>query len=254
MRYNGLEKESTMGVCVQDIADMIDHSLLRPELTEAEVREGCRIARENLCVSVCVKPADVRLSAAELAGSKVLVTTVVGFPHGSSSTATKLCEARETLADGAVELDMVLNIGKLRSGETAFVEEEIRLICALAHEAGARVKVILENHYLDDAQKVIACRLAESAGADFVKTSTGFAASGATIADLKLMRATCSPRVLIKAAGGVRTLDDALAVRAVGTTRFGATQTVAILREAKERAERGVLGAGAAPARLSSER
>ena len=243
-----------MALRVQDIADMIDHSLLRPELTDADVREGCRIARENLCISVCVKPADVRLSAAELAGSKVLVTTVVGFPHGSSATAAKLCEAREALADGAVELDMVLNIGKLRSGENAYVEGEIRSVCELAHAAGARVKVILENHYLSDAQKVAACRLAESAGADFVKTSTGFAASGATIADLKLMRATCSPAVSIKAAGGVRTLDDALAVRAVGTTRFGATQTLAILKEAKERAGRGALGAGAAPERLSSER
>ena len=167
-----------MALRVQDIADMIDHSLLRPELTDADVREGCRIARENLCISVCVKPADVRLSAAELAGSKVLVTTVVGFPHGSSATAAKLCEAREALADGAVELDMVLNIGKLRSGENAYVEGEIRSVCELAHAAGARVKVILENHYLSDAQKVAACRLAESAGADFVKTSTGFAASG----------------------------------------------------------------------------
>jgi deoxyribose-phosphate aldolase len=242
-----------MGISVQDIADMIDHSLLRPELTEADVREGCRIARENSCVSVCVKPADVRLSVAELAGSKVLVTTVVGFPHGSSTTATKLCEAREALAEGAAELDMVLNIGKLRSGETAYVEEEIRQICALAHPSGALVKVILENHYLTDAQKASACRVAEKAGADFVKTSTGFAASGATIADLKLMRAACSGRVKIKAAGGVRTLDDALAVRAAGTSRFGATQTVAILAEAKKRAGQGTLVEAVGVEKLSSE-
>ena len=242
-----------MGISVQDIADMIDHSLLRPELTEAEVREGCRIAREQSCISVCVKPADVRLSAAGLAGSRVLVTTVVGFPHGSSTTATKLCEAREALADGAVELDMVLNIGKLRSGETAYVEEEIRQICVLAHQSGALVKVILENHYLNDSQKTAACRLAERAGADFVKTSTGFAASGATIADLKLMRASCSAKVRIKAAGGVRTLDDALAVRAVGTSRFGATQTVAILAEAKKREAQGSLVAAASAQKLSSE-
>ena len=239
---------------VQDIADMIDHSLLRPELTDDDVRVGCRIARENGCVSVCVKPADVRLSARELAGSKVLVTTVVGFPHGSSTTEAKLCEARTALADGAKELDMVLNIGKLRSAENAYVEEEIRRICALAHEARALVKVILENHYLTDAQKVTACVLAERAGADFVKTSSGFAASGATIADLQLMRRPCSARVSIKAAGGVRTLDDALAVRAVGTSRFGATQTIAILAEAKKRAAEGTLVVPREPGRLSSEK
>jgi len=239
---------------VQDIADMIDHSLLRPELNDEDVREGCRIARENTCVSVCVKPADVRLSARELAGSKVLVTTVVGFPHGSSTTETKLCEARVALADGAVELDMVLNIGKLRSGEDAYVEEEIRRICELVHAAGALVKVILENHYLTDAQKVTACTLAERARVDFVKTSSGFAATGATLADLKLMRRTCSDKVKIKAAGGVRTLDDALAVRAVGTSRFGATQTIAILAEAKKRAATGTLVLPIEPGKLSSEK
>jgi deoxyribose-phosphate aldolase len=243
-----------MEISVQDIADMIDHSLLRPELTDADVREGCRIARENKCISVCVKPADVLLSASELAGSEVLVTTVVGFPHGSSTTAAKLCEAREALADGAVELDMALNIGKLRSGELGYVEDEIRRICELAHGAGAQVKVILENHYLSKEQKVSACTLSERAGVDFVKTSTGFAATGATIADLKLMRASCSSRVKIKAAGGVRTLDDALAVRAVGTSRFGATQTVAILADARDRAARGTLLPSIDPVRLSSEK
>jgi deoxyribose-phosphate aldolase len=226
---------------VQDIADMIDHSLLRPELTDAEVRGGCRVAREYRCISVCAKPADVPLCVQELKGSAVLVTTVVGFPHGSSTTATKLFEAREMLDAGAVELDMVLNIGKLRSGELAFVEDEIRAVCAVAHGAKALVKVILENAYLADEQKVAACRPCERAGADFVKTSTGFAKSGATIEDLKLMRASCSERVRIKAAGGVRTLDDALAVRAVGTSRFGATQTIAILAEAAERAVQGRL-------------
>jgi deoxyribose-phosphate aldolase len=226
---------------VQDIADMIDHSLLRPELTGEEVREGCRIAREYRCISVCAKPADVGLCVRELAGSRVLVTTVVGFPHGSSTTATKLAEAREMLEAGAVELDMVLNIGKLRSAELAYVEDEIRSVCETAHVANALLKVIFENAYLSDEQKVAACRICEAAGADFVKTSTGFAKSGATIDDLKLMRANCSPRVRIKAAGGVRTLDDALAVRAVGTSRFGATQTVAILTDARQRAVEGRL-------------
>jgi len=226
---------------VQDIADMIDHSLLRPELTDQEVRDGCRIAAENRCISVCAKPADVRLCATELAGSRVLVTTVVGFPHGSSTTATKAAEAREMLEAGAAELDMVLNVGKLRSGELGYVEDEIRTICELTHAARALVKVILENAYLSDEQKARACRVCEAAGADFVKTSTGFAKTGATIEDLKLMRAACSPRVRIKAAGGVRTLDDALAVRAAGAARFGATQTVAILAEARRRAANGQL-------------
>jgi deoxyribose-phosphate aldolase len=226
---------------VQDIADMIDHSLLRPELTDAEVREGCRIASENRCISVCARPADVAACARELSGSRVLVTTVVGFPHGAATTGTKLYEAREMLEAGAVELDMVLNIGKLRSGELSYVEEEIRAVCDAAHAAKALVKVILENAYLTDQQKVAACRLSERAGADFVKTSTGFAKSGATLEDLKLMRASCSPRVRIKAAGGVRTLDDALAVRAAGASRFGATQTIAILAEARLRAAEGRL-------------
>ncbi len=226
---------------VQDIADMIDHSLLRPELTDAEVRDGCRIAIENRCISVCARPSDVTLCARELRGSPVLLTTVIGFPHGSCTPATKLSEAREMLAAGAVELDMVLNIGKLRSGESSYVEDEIRALCDIAHAAGALVKVILENAYLTDEQKVTACRISERAGADFVKTSTGFAKSGSTIEDLKLMRASCSPRVRIKAAGGVRTLDDALAVRAVGASRFGATQTVSILAEAARRAAEGRL-------------
>ena len=226
---------------VQDIADMIDHSLLRPELTDGDVVEGCRIARDYRCISVCVKPADVALCVRELGGTPVLVTTVVAFPHGSSTTASKLFEARGLLEAGAVELDMVLNIGKLRSGELAYVEDEIRAVCELAHGAKALLKVILENAYLTDPQKISACQLCERAGADFVKTSTGFAKSGATIDDLKLMRASCSEKVRIKAAGGVRTLDDALAVRAAGTSRFGATQTIAILTEAEKRAAEGRL-------------
>jgi deoxyribose-phosphate aldolase len=220
---------------------MIDHSLLRPELTETDVKEGCKIARDYNCVSVCVKPADVALAKAELEGSEVLVTTVVGFPHGSNTTATKVFEAKEALKDGAVELDMVLNIGKLRSGDYDYVKQDIQAVCDVAHEAGAIVKVILENCYLTDEEKVKACRLCESAGADFVKTSSGFGTGGATIDDLRLMRQTCSPKVRVKAAGGVRTLDKLLEVRSVGTVRSGATATVAILEEAKKRAADGPL-------------
>lgn len=230
-----------MKCTVQEIADMIDHSLLRPELTDEDVKAGCKIAREQQCVSVCVKPADVALSKQELAGSNVLVTTVVGFPHGSSTTATKIFEAKEALKDGAVELDMVLNIGKLRSGEYVYVEQEIQAICEIAHTAGAVVKVILENFYLTDEQKVMACQISERAGADFVKTSTGFAGGGATIEDIKLMRKTCSRKVRIKAAGGVRTLDALLAVREAGAVRSGATATIAMIEEAKKRAAAGTL-------------
>ena len=230
-----------MKLTVQDIADMIDHSLLRPELTDEDVREGCRIAKQYNCVSVCVKPADVALCKTELEGSNVLLTTVVGFPHGSSTTATKIFEAKEALKDGAVELDMVLNIGKLRSGEYEYIEQEIKAICDLSHEAGAIVKVILENCYLTDEQKVKACQISERAGADFVKTSTGFGTGGATIEDLKLMRKTCTSKVRIKAAGKVRTLDNLLAVREAGAVRSGATATIAMLEEAKKRAAAGTL-------------
>ena len=226
----------------REIAEMIDHSLLRPELSTTQVREGCRLARAYNVASVCVRPCDVLLAAEELSGSGVRVTTVVGFPHGCHRTETKVVEARAALDDGAVELDMVLNIGRLVSGEHALVEADIRAVVEVAHERGALVKVILENAYLTDAQKVEACRLSERAGADFVKTSTGFAPGGATLEDLRLMRASVGPRVQVKAAGGVRTLDAALEVRAAGATRFGATATKEILDEAADRERKGTLG------------
>jgi deoxyribose-phosphate aldolase len=169
-----------------------------------------------------------------LKGSDVAVGTVVGFPHGSSTTAVKAAEARQAIADGAVELDMVINIGELRSGHADYVKEDIRAVVEAA-KGKAFVKVILENAYLTNEEKALACRLVEAAGADFVKTSTGFAPSGATIEDLKLMRASVGPRVQVKAAGGVRTLDAILAVIDTGTTRVGATATAAILDEFKKR-------------------
>ena len=225
----------------KDIAKMIDHSLLRPELTIEQVIEGCRIAREYDVVSVCVKPCDVVLAKKELAGCDVLVTTVIGFPHGAHKTETKVFEASQAIEDGAVELDMVLNIGRLLSREFEYVEKDIKAVVDLAHSKGVIVKVILENCYLTDELKEIACKLCEKAGADFVKTSTGFGTSGATIEDLKLMRKTCSKVVRVKAAGGVRTLDAALDVRRVGTARFGATTTKAILEEAMKREKEGTL-------------
>ncbi|HEU4743071.1 MAG TPA: deoxyribose-phosphate aldolase [Meiothermus sp.] len=219
----------------EQVAQMIDHSLLRPELTPAEVIAGCELAERYRVASVCVKPCDVELAAKALRGSSVKVGTVVGFPHGNSATATKVFEAKLAMEQGAVELDMVLNIGRLRGGEAEYVLGDIQAVVEAAKGGGALVKVILENAYLSDEQKVLGSQLSERAGADFVKTSTGFAPSGATLEDLRLMRETVSPQVQVKAAGGVRTLDALLEVMRVGTTRVGATATAAILDDFKAR-------------------
>ena len=221
-------------VTSERLAKTIDHSLLRPELTLTEVREGCDLAGRYDVASVCVRPGDVAFAAEILGEGTVAVGTVVGFPHGSHATATKVFEAERALADGATELDMVINIGWLRSDEDDRVGEDIRAVVD-AVRGIALVKVILENSYLDDDEKVRGCRLAEAAGADFVKTSTGFAPGGATIEDLRLMRATVSPNVRVKAAGGVRTLDTLLQVISIGVDRVGATQTAAILDDFQAR-------------------
>ncbi len=213
----------------RDVAKTIDHSLLRPELDLNTVADGVLLAIRYDVMSATVRPADVAFAGELVAGSEVLISTVIGFPHGSSKPATKLFEAEQALADGAHELDMVLNIGRLRSGRVDEVRAEIAAVVGAAN--GAIVKVILENAYLDKEQKVTGCLLAEQAGAQFVKTSTGFAPSGAVPEDLKLMRATVSPHVQVKAAGGVRTLDALLAVMNAGVTRIGATATKAILDE-----------------------
>ena len=224
---------SSKTITYEQLAKVIDHSLLRPELTESDVLAGCELAARYHTATVCVKPCHVRLAKEALQDSDVLVSTVVGFPHGGNVTAIKVAEAQQAMDDGAVELDMVLNIGELRSGKHEFVQADIQAVCEAAHARGAKVKVIFENAYLTDEQKVIACKLSEAAGADWVKTSTGFASSGATIEDLKLMRTTVSPRVQVKAAGGVRTLDALLAVMEAGCTRSGATATAAILEDFK---------------------
>jgi deoxyribose-phosphate aldolase len=228
------DKLNSKTITKNQLAKTIDHSLLRPELTEADVIAGCQLARRYDVASVCVKPYHVRLAVHELVGSDVAVGTVVGFPFGYSTTVTKVFEAEQALEDGAVELDMVLNIGELRSGNYDYVRQDIQAVvqAAKSHSGGkVIVKVILENAYLTDAEKVIACKLVEEAGADFVKTSTGFAAGGATIHDLELMRASVSPHIQVKAAGGVRTLDAILEVIDVGATRVGATATAVILDE-----------------------
>ena len=210
---------------LEQFAKTIDHSLLQPQLTDADVIAGCELALRYRVASVCVKPYHVLLAAGLLAGSDVLVSTVVGFPHGSSTTETKLSEARQALDDGAVELDMVLNYGALRSGQIDYVAHEVNAICELAHARDAKVKVIFENAHLTDEQKITACKLCDDAEADWVKTSTGFAPTGATVADIKLMRANVSPRVQVKAAHGIRTLAAALEMIEAGVTRIGATAT-----------------------------
>lgn len=228
-------------VTAKDIAKMIDHSLLRPQLTRQEVEEGCRLAKEYDCATVCVKPCDVLVAHEILKDCDVKVTSVVGFPHGANLTETKVLEGDLAMSQGCEELDMVLNIDRLRSGDFDYVEKDIQAVCDAAKRRGVLVKVIFENFYLTDEEIVRACEICERCGANWVKTSTGFADGGATIHDLQLMRKTCSPHIQVKAAGGVRTLDAALSVRAVGCTRFGATATKQIIEDAREREQQGTL-------------
>lgn len=225
---------SIASLTYEQIAKTIDHSLLRPELIDADLIAGCELARAYDVASVCIKPSSVPLAVKLLQGTDVHVGTVIGFPHGSSTMRAKVFEAGQALEDGAVELDMVINIGWLRSGLDAQVQQDIAAVVAVA-TGQAIVKVILENAYLTDEEKRRGCRLVEAAGADFVKTSTGFAASGATLDDLRLMRASVSPRVQVKAAGGVRTLDALLDVLNTGTTRVGATATRTMLDDFRAR-------------------
>jgi deoxyribose-phosphate aldolase len=217
------------------VAKAIDHSLLKPELTVEDVLNGCQVAARYDVASVCARPLDVIRCRSALTGTAVLVGTVIGFPHGDSTTSTKVAEARRALDDGAAELDMVLPIGMLRSGEDGYVRDDIAAVVSAAREGDAIVKVILENAYLTDEEKVRGCQLSEAAGADYVKTSTGYAPSGATIEDLVLMRATVSPHVKIKAAHGVRTLDAMLEVLNVGADRVGATATASIIDDLRAR-------------------
>jgi deoxyribose-phosphate aldolase len=219
----------------EDLAKMIDHSLVRPELTEADIVEGCRLAKSYRVASVSVRPSDVDGAVRELQGSEVAVGSVAGFPHGSSTTSVKLYEIRDLLRRGAKEIDMVLNIGKLRSRAFQYIETELLQAAEACHQNNAILKVIFENAYLTDELKIVACRICNRAGVDFAKTSTGFAPSGYTIEDLRLMRKHLPGDIGLKAASGVRTLETALEVYAVGCSRFGATQTAAILDAWKAR-------------------
>ncbi len=231
----------------RDITKTIDHSLLRPELDDAFVEDNIRLAVEYDVASVTMRPADVEKAAAMLHGSDVKVGTVVGFPHGNHLTSTKVFETERALAQGALEIDMVIKIGALKSGRDQDVEDDIRAVVETAHGRGAIVKVIFENAYLTDDEKIRACRMTEAAGAEFVKTSTGFAPTGATHDDLRLMRANTSPHIQVKAAGGVRTLDALLAVMDIGVIRIGATATQTILEDFKARKAGAAETAAAGP-------
>ena len=224
---------SSKTITYEQLAKVIDHSLLRPELTEADVIAGCELAARYHVATVCVKPCHVTLAKEQLKDSDVIVSTVVGFPHGSNLTEIKVAEAEKAMDEGALELDMVLNIGQLRSGKNDFVGADIKAVCDAAHARGVKVKVIFENSYLTDEEKITACKLSDAAGADWVKTSTGFASGGATLEDLRLMRANVRDTVSVKAAGGVRTLPALLDVIDAGANRCGATATATILDDFK---------------------
>ncbi|MFC1569805.1 deoxyribose-phosphate aldolase [bacterium] len=233
---------------VQDIAKMIDHSLLHPTLTDTELEAGCALARKYDVASVCIKPYALKQAVSWLNGSDVLVGTVIGFPHGNSSIHIKVAETEKACQDGAQEIDMVVNVGKVLSDNWEYVEEEIRMILNRCRDHQAILKVIFENDFLpEDRFKIKLCEICSRLKVDFVKTSTGYGFvkgqdghygySGATEHDLKLMRAHSHPDVQVKAAGGVRTLDDALRVKALGVTRIGASATASILEEALRRFE-----------------
>jgi len=220
---------------LRDIAKMIDHSLLRPTMSVDELEQGIALARRYDVASVCILPYYLRRCAELLAGSDVAPSTTIGFPHGGHTTAVKRAEARQALDDGGIELDMVVNLSKVLSNDWTYVADEIRAIVDLTHGRGGRVKVIFENCYLQDEHKIRLCEICGQVGADWVKTSTGYGTSGATLDDLRLMRKHAPAHVQVKAAGGVRDLDMALAVREIGCTRFGCTRTAEILEECGRR-------------------
>ncbi len=219
----------------RDVAKLIDHSLLQPVLTQAELEAGCRLALEYDVASVCILPYYLKRCAEILKGSDVKASTTVGFPHGGHATAVKLAEARQALAEGAEELDMVVNVSAVRSHSWEYVRRDIQVVVEAAHAANQKVKVIFENAYLNDEEKIELCRISGELRADWVKTSTGYAPGGATIEDVVLMRRHSPPHVQVKAAGGVRDLDTLLLFREAGITRCGASRTREILEEAKRR-------------------
>jgi deoxyribose-phosphate aldolase len=228
----------------EDLAGMLDHPLVKPDLTSAQVVDGLELAKHYRIACVSVRPCDVDLAVRTLAGSTVRPGSVAGFPHGSQNTATKLYETRDLLRRGAREIDMVIAIPALLSREFQYVQTELAQMAETCHKEGATLKVILENAYLTDELKIVACRCCARAGVDFVKTSTGFAASGYTIEDVKLMRKHLPEDIGVKAAGGIRTLDQALEAREAGAARIGTGSTAEILEEWKMRLAAAKAGAG----------
>ena len=224
-----------MNYSYSDIAKMIDHSLLNPTLTRDDLDQGIQLALAYNVASVCILPYYLKRSAESLAGSSVKASTTIGFPHGGHTTAVKVAEARRALADGGEELDMVVNISKVLSGDWDYVRGDAGAVIEAAHEAGKKVKVIFENCYLKDYHKIRLCEICGDLNADWVKTSTGYGTSGATLDDLQLMRKHSPAHVQVKAAGGVRDLDWLLRVREIGVTRVGATRTAAMLDECRRR-------------------
>ncbi|MGE0756876.1 MAG: deoxyribose-phosphate aldolase [Pirellulaceae bacterium] len=222
---------------------MIDHSLLNPTLTVADLESGCRLALAYDVASVCIMPYYLRRCAEVLRGSTVAASTTIGFPHGGHTTAVKRAEAEQALADGCQELDMVVNISQVLSGNWDYVRQDLRAVIQVAHDAGQKVKIIFENCYLRDEHKVRLCELCSELNADWVKTSTGYGTGGATHNDLRLMRQHAAARVQVKAAGGVRDLDSLLAVRELGVTRCGASRTSEILDECRRRLDLPVITA-----------
>lgn len=233
--------DNPMKLTPRDIAKMLDHSTLQPFLTQEDIRKGCEVALKYATASVCARPADMPLVKRLLEGSGVHVCTVIGFPHGNHKPEIKLAEAEAALDDGCEELDMVINVGRLIAGDDQYVQDEIAGICALAHSRGAKVKVIIETCYMNDGQKVRACKLAAAAGADWVKTSTGYGSAGCKLEDVVLMRRSVPADCQVKGSGGIRDLDTVLALRVVGATRCGVSATEKIMAEAEERFKNGTL-------------
>ena len=217
----------------QDISKMIDHSLLPPSLTDEQLDHGCRMALDYNCASVCIMPYYLKRCAEILRGSTVKASTTIGFPHGGHTTAIKVAEAVRALDDGCQELDMVVNISKVVSEDWDYVRQDVKAVIDVAHARGQKVKVIFENCYLKDAHKIRLCEICGEVGADWVKTSTGFGTGGATVEDVKLMRAHSPAHVQVKAAGGIRTLDDLLTYRALGVSRIGASRTKDMLEDCR---------------------
>ncbi len=224
-----------MELTYPDVAKMIDHALLAPTLSVDDLEAGCQLAAEYGVASICIMPYYLKRCTEILAGSTVLPSTVIGFPHGGQASTTKVAEAEQAIADGGAELDMVVNISAVLSGRWDYVTAEISAVVGVAHEAERRVKVIFENCYLQDSHKQRLCEISCQAGADWVKTSTGFGSGGATMEDLALMVRHTTPPTEVKAAGGVRDLEKLLEVKSLGVTRVGASATAAILDPARMR-------------------